>query len=121
MKKINTYKALDEIEEFWSPKIAGEINDSQVKLAKVKGEFDKHHHENSDEMFLVLKGELTIELPEEEKTLGEGEFIIIPKGKDQKPIAKEETHLMLFEKKSTLNTGNKQTEKTKTELERIEH
>lgn len=120
MKKINTYEALDKIEEFWSPKIAGEINDSDVKLAKLKGEFDKHHHEDSDEMFFVLKGELTIELPKEEKILSEGEFIIIPKGKDHKPIAKEETHLMLFEKKSTLNTGNKETEKTKKELEKID-
>ena len=100
------------IDEYWSPRITGELNDSYVKLAKLKGEFIWHHHENEDELFLVVQGELVIELRDQVVKLEEGEFIIIPKGTEHRPVATDEVYVMLIELKSTINTGNVQNERT---------
>lgn len=96
----------------WHPRIAGELNDSYVKLAKLKGEFVWHHHENEDEMFLVVKGTLVIKLRDRDLTIRAGEFVIIPRGVKHLPVAEEEVHVLLLEPKSTLNTGNAQNERT---------
>lgn len=119
MEKINLSEKLNLISEYWSPRIAGELNGQQVKLAKLKGEFVWHHHENEDEMFLVLKGRLIIRLPNEEVLLNEGEFFIVPRGVEHQPVAQEEVHLLLFEPASTLNTGNIQNERTVAKLDRV--
>jgi mannose-6-phosphate isomerase-like protein (cupin superfamily) len=115
MNTVNIASKFSLIEEFWSPRIAGELNDSYVKLAKLKGEFVWHHHENEDELFLVVKGKLLIKLHERDLWLEEGEFVIIPKGIEHCPIAEEEVHVLLLEPKSTLNTGNIRNERTKTD------
>ncbi len=119
MDKINLAQKLSLFNEHWSPKIVGELNDSYVKLAKLKGEFDWHHHDNEDEMFFVVKGQLTIKLRDKDVILNEGELVVIPKGVDHLSVAAEEVHVMLIEPKGTLNTGNVVTEKTKEVLERI--
>lgn len=112
MNAINIAQKFDLIDEFWSPRIVGELNDSYVKLAKLKGEFVWHHHDNEDEMFLVVKGRLTIKLRERDIQLEEGEFIIIPKGVEHRPIAAKEAHVLLLEPKTTRNTGNIENERT---------
>jgi mannose-6-phosphate isomerase-like protein (cupin superfamily) len=119
MDKINIYQKLALFNEYWSPKIAGEINDSYVKLAKLKGEFEWHYHENEDELFLVVKGELLLKLRDRDISLKEGEFFIVPKGVEHLPVAYEEAHVIFIEPKSTLNTGNVQDERTVSELGRI--
>ncbi|PKO13418.1 MAG: cupin domain-containing protein [Chloroflexi bacterium HGW-Chloroflexi-10] len=115
MNTVNIASKFSMIEEFWSPRIAGELNDSYVKLAKLKGEFVWHHHENEDELFLVVKGKLLIKLRERDIWLEEGEFAIIPKGIEHCPVAEEEVQVLLLEPKSTLNTGNIHNERTKTD------
>ena len=119
MEKVNLAHKFSLFQDHWSPKIAGELNDSYVKLAKLKGEFVWHHHEVEDELFLVVKGRLLIKLRDRDIWLEEGEFVIIPRGVEHLPIAEEEAHVLLLEPKSTLNTGNVQNEKTVAELERI--
>lgn len=119
MEKVNLAHKFSLFHDTWSPKIAGELNDSYVKLAKLKGEFVWHHHEAEDELFLVLKGSLLIKLRDRDIWLQEGEFVIIPRGIEHLPIAEEETHVLLVEPKSTLNTGNVRSERTVAELERI--
>ena len=119
MEKVNLNQKFSLIQDYWSPKIAGEINDSYVKLVKLKGEFVWHHHETEDELFLVVKGKLLIKLRDRDIWLQEGEFVIIPKGIDHLPIADEEAHVILLEPKSTLNTGNTQNERTVSNLEQI--
>ena len=99
-------------QEPWHPKIVGELNDSYVKLAKLKGEFIWHHHDNEDELFLVVKGTLVIKSRDQELTIHEGEFIIIPKGVEHLPVAEEEAQVLLLEPKSTSNTGNVRNERT---------
>jgi mannose-6-phosphate isomerase-like protein (cupin superfamily) len=105
--------------EYWSPKIAGELNGQYVKLAKLKGEFVRHHHEHEDELFMVVKGKLSIKLKDQNIELNEGQFFIIPRGVEHLPVAEEECHVMLFEPKSVLNTGNTKNEKTVEKLETI--
>jgi mannose-6-phosphate isomerase-like protein (cupin superfamily) len=117
--KVNLAQKLTLFNDYWSPRIVGELNDSHVKLVKVKGEFTWHHHDNEDELFLVVKGRLVIQLRDCDIALDEGEFVIIPKGVEHKPVAEEEAHILLLEPKSTLNTGNVRDEKTVEELERI--
>ena len=112
MEKVDIAQKFNLFQEHWSPKIVGELNDSYVKLAKIKGEFVWHHHENEDELFLVVKGRLLIKFRERDVWLNEGEFLIIPKGVEHLPMAKEEVHIMLLEPKSTVNTGNVQNERT---------
>ena len=119
MEKVNLNQKFSLIQDYWSPKIAGEINESYVKLVKLKGEFVWHHHETEDELFLVVKGKLLIKLRDRDIWLQEGEFVIIPKGIDHLPIADEEAHVILLEPKTTLNTGNTQNERTVTNLEQI--
>ncbi len=98
--------------EYWHPRIAGELNDSYIKLVKFKGEFVWHQHENEDELFWVLKGTLVIRLRDGDITLRPGQFAIIPKGVEHMPVADEEVHAVLLEPKTTLNTGNVQNERT---------
>lgn len=112
IEKVNIGKKFSLFHDHWSPKIVGEINDSHVKLAKLKGEFVWHHHDHEDEMFLVIKGSLKMKLRDGDMQLNEGEFVIIPKGVDHLPVAEEEVHLLLLEPKSTLNTGNVLNERT---------
>lgn len=109
---INIAKKFDLFTEHWSPKIAGELNDSYVKLAKVQGEFIWHHHDNEDELFFVVKGMLTIKLRERDLTIREGEFVIIPRGVEHMPVAEEEVWIMMLEPKTTSNTGNITNERT---------
>lgn len=119
LSKVNLMQKLNLFHDHWSPKIVGKLNDSYVKLAKLKGEFVWHHHDNEDELFLVLKGKLTMELRDGDVEVGEGEFIIVPKGVEHKPVAEEEVHLMLSEPKTTINTGNVKNERTVEKLEWI--
>ncbi|HEX4575017.1 MAG TPA: cupin domain-containing protein [Gemmatimonadales bacterium] len=105
--------------EYWSPKIVGEINESYVKVVKLKGEFVWHHHDAEDELFLVVKGRLLLRFRDREVWLDEGEFAIVPRGVDHLPIAPEEAHVLLLEPKSTLNTGNVRNERTLDDLERL--
>jgi mannose-6-phosphate isomerase-like protein (cupin superfamily) len=112
MNAINIADKFRLIQEYWSPRIAGELNDSYVKLVKLKGEFVWHHHENEDELFLVVKGKLLIKLRDRDLWLDEGEFAVIPRGVEHCPVAEEEVHVMLLEPKSTLNTGNVHNERT---------
>ncbi len=119
MEKVSLAEKFNLFQDYWSPKIAGEINDSYVKLAKLKGEFVWHHHENEDELFLVVKGSLLIRLGDRDVWLNEGEFFIVPKGIEHLPVAPEEVHVLLLEPKSTLNTGNTRGEMTVEQLERI--
>ncbi len=119
MEKINLTDKFSLFQEHWSPKIVGELNDSYVKLAKLKGEFVWHQHEGEDELFLVVKGRLLIKLRDRDIWLDEGEFTIIPKGIEHLPVADEEVHVLLLEPKSTLNTGNVQNERTVADLKQI--
>jgi mannose-6-phosphate isomerase-like protein (cupin superfamily) len=119
MDKVNLAQKFSLFSEHWSPKIVGELNDSHVKLVKVKGEFTWHSHENEDELFLVVKGRLTIRLRDRDVTLSEGEFFIVPKGVEHLPTAEEEAHILLLEPKSTLNTGDVINDRTVAALDRI--
>jgi len=112
MKVVNFEDKFRQITEYWQPRIAGEVNDSYVKLAKLKGEFVWHHHENEDELFMVVQGRLLIKLRDRELWLEAGEFVIIPKGVEHCPVAEEEVQVLLLEPKSTLNTGNVRNERT---------
>lgn len=119
MSAINLNEKLTLFQETWTPKIIGELNGQQVKLAKLKGEFVWHQHENEDELFYVVKGQLIIELRDQTITLKEGEMYIVQRGVEHKPIAHEEVHVMLFEPVSTAHTGDIEHELTKDELDWI--
>ena len=119
MEKVNLMEKFALIGDYWSPKNAGELNGQYVKLTKLKGDFIWHHHENEDELFLVVKGQLTLKFRDEDVVLEEGEFLIVPRGVEHKPVAVEEAQVLLFEPKSTLNTGNIRGERTVEDLERI--
>lgn len=112
MDKVNVTDALDQITDYWKPVIVGDLNQQHVKLVKVKGEFVMHHHEHEDEFFLVIKGILKMDFGDRLLEVKEGEFIIVPKGVKHRPIADTETHILLFEPESTLNTGNIRNELT---------
>lgn len=112
INKVNISEKFGLFQEHWQPRIVGELNDFYVKLVKLKGEFVWHHHEKEDEMFFIVKGELLMYFREKEIMVREGEFIIIPKGVEHLPVARDEVHIMLFEPKSTINTGNIQNERT---------
>ena len=103
---VNIADKLSKFNEYWSPKIVGELNDHKVQVVKLKGEFVWHHHEKEDELFLVIKGELTIHFGDRDVEVNEGEFVIIPHLIEHKPEAKEEVHIVLIEPKGTVNTGN---------------
>lgn len=120
MNKVNLSEKLAHFSEHWRPRIVGELNGQQVKLAKLKGEFAWHHHEHEDELFLVLRGVLLLRLPGREVVINEGEFFIVPRGVEHQPVAEdEEVHVLLFEPASTLNTGNLRNERTIVHLERF--
>lgn len=119
MEAISLEKKFGRFTEYWKPKIIGELNDSYVKAVKFQGEFVWHHHENEDELFLVVKGTLRMRFRERDVMVREGEFIIVPKGVEHLPVAEQECHVMLLEPKTTLNTGNVRNERTLPELERI--
>jgi mannose-6-phosphate isomerase-like protein (cupin superfamily) len=119
MKKINISQKLAQFNDHWNPRIIGELNKQHVKLAKIKGEFIWHKHEDEDEMFLVLKGTLKIEFRDRTETIQENEIIIVPKGVEHKPIAEEEVSIMLFEPATTINTGALENELTRKNLESI--
>lgn len=112
METVNISQKFSLFNEYWSPRIVGELNDSYVKLAKLQGEFVWHQHEKEDELFLVVKGKLLIKLRERDLWINEGEFVIIPKGVEHCPVADEEVQVILLEPKSTLNTGDRQNERT---------
>ncbi len=112
MEKVNLAEKLAAFDELWSPRIVAELNGQHVKLVKVKGEFVRHHHDLEDELFLVLAGRLVMELDGEDVVLEPGELVVVPRGVAHRPRADEETHLLLFEPVSTLNTGNVRDERT---------
>ncbi|MFO7584977.1 MAG: cupin domain-containing protein [Anaerolineales bacterium] len=112
MNTINLSQKFDLFHEHWRARIVGELNDSYVKLAKLKGEFVWHKHDEEDELFLVVKGKLLIKLRDRDLWIDEGEFIIIPKGVEHCPVAEEEVQVLLLEPKSTRNTGDVENERT---------
>jgi mannose-6-phosphate isomerase-like protein (cupin superfamily) len=118
MEKVNIAQKFSQIQEPWKPRIAGELNGQMVKLGKFQGPFVWHHHENEDELFLVVKGRFRMELRDRNIWIEEGEFLIVPRGVEHRPVAEEEAWVLLFEPASTLNTGNVQNELTLPELER---
>ncbi|HML34588.1 MULTISPECIES: cupin domain-containing protein [Sporomusa] len=119
MEKIVLAEKFNLFTEHWSPKIVAELNDSYIKLAKLKGEFVWHHHDEEEELFFVVKGTLLIKFRDKEVLLNEGECIVIPKGVEHLPVADEEVHVMLIEPKTTLNTGNVVNERTVETLNKI--
>jgi len=119
IKKVNLKEKFNSFTEHWTPKIVGELNNQFVKVAKFKGEFVMHHHENEDELFFVTKGVLNIELTSKTIVINEGEFVIIPKGVKHKPYSEEEVEVLLFEPASTLNTGNEINDLTVNDLEKL--
>jgi mannose-6-phosphate isomerase-like protein (cupin superfamily) len=119
MEKVNLKEKLSGIKDHYVPRVAGELNGQLVKLVKFKGEFVWHHHDNEDELFYVVKGSFDMELEGRTITINEGEFIIIPKGVEHRPVAQEEVEVMLFEPASTLNTGNVENELTLKQLEKV--
>jgi mannose-6-phosphate isomerase-like protein (cupin superfamily) len=124
MDKVNLEQKFGSFSDHWSPKIVGELNGQQVKLVKFQGEFVWHHHEQEDELFLVLRGSFRMDYREDsglEKALeiGEGEFVIVPHGVVHRPVADREVHVLLFEPAGTLNTGNVRGAQTVEKLLRI--
>jgi mannose-6-phosphate isomerase-like protein (cupin superfamily) len=119
MHAVNIVEKFRKIEDYWNPRLIGELNDFAVKAVKLKGEFIWHHHKVEDELFLVVKGTLRMRFREHEALVREGEFLIVPHGVEHQPVADEEVHLILLEPKTTLNTGTVTNERTVHELERI--
>ena len=120
ISKVSIQDKLDLFNDYYNPRIIGKLNGQHVKLVKLKGEFIWHKHDNEDEMFLVINGQLKMELRDKKVTINKGEFIIIPKGVEHKPVADAEVHIMLFEPASTLNTGEtEESELTRHILEEI--
>jgi mannose-6-phosphate isomerase-like protein (cupin superfamily) len=119
MTKVNLSDKFAQFAEQWSPKIVGELNGQLVKLVKFQGEFVWHHHETEDEMFLVVKGSFRMELRDRSIDLHPGEFLIVPRGVEHRPVADQECQVMLFEPASTVNTGSAGGERTLLELDRI--
>jgi mannose-6-phosphate isomerase-like protein (cupin superfamily) len=117
--KITLADKLARFDDRWNPRIIADLNDSHVKLAKVQGEFVWHRHADEDELFLVLHGTLTIELRDGAVTLGPGEMVVIPRGVEHRPVAREEVHLMLIEPKGIRHTGDVDSELTVHEYTRI--
>ena len=112
MDKVNLAQKFALFDDYWSPKVAGELNGQQVKLVKLQGPFVWHHHETEDELFLVVKGRFRMEFRDRQVWLEEGEFLIVPHGVEHRPVAEEEAHVLLFEPASTLNTGNVTSDRT---------
>jgi mannose-6-phosphate isomerase-like protein (cupin superfamily) len=119
MEKVTLTDKFARFTDHWGPKIVGELNGQQVKLVKFQGEFVWHHHADEDELFLVVKGRFRMEFRDQQIGLEEGEFLIVPRGVEHRPVAEEEAHILLFEPASTLNTGNVRNERTVERLGRI--
>lgn len=116
---VNVRDKFAKFTDHWRPRVVGELNDTLVKLVKIKGEFVWHHHDEEDELFFIAKGRLLMKFRNREVWIQEGEFLIVPRGVEHCPVAPEEVHIMLVEPKSTVNTGNVVSERTVTEFERI--
>lgn len=112
MNKVILAEKFQKISSFWEPGIVGELNGQHVKIAKIKGEFIWHSHDEEDELFLIVKGRVIIRLRDRYVELNEGEFFIVPKGVEHQPFAPEEAHILMFEPAGTLNTGTKKNERT---------
>lgn len=119
MEKVNLEQKFQLFTEHWSPKIVGELNGQHVKLARLKGEFVWHKHDLEDELFFIVKGSLKMEFRDKTIVVNENEFIVVPRGVEHRPVAEKEVLVMLFEPATTLNTGDKENEFTKKELDRI--
>jgi len=119
IEKVRLAEKFAQFHDTWSPKIVGELNDSHVKLVKLQGEFVWHHHEQEDELFLVISGHLVIKLRDGDIHLDPGEFVIIPRGVEHLPVAEQEVQVLLLEPKTTINTGTVTNERTVTDLERL--
>jgi len=119
METVNLKDKFGKFQDYCNPRVIGEVNDCQVKAVKLKGEFVWHHHEQEDELFLVVEGTLRMKFRDREAVVNPGEFIIVPKGTEHCPVADQEVHVVLIEPKSTLNTGNITNERTVAQLERI--
>jgi mannose-6-phosphate isomerase-like protein (cupin superfamily) len=119
METVNLSDKFSHFSDYFHPRVIGDLNDTHVKVVKLKGEFVFHHHDNEDELFLVVKGTLRMKFRDRESIIRPGEFLIVPKGVEHCPVADEEVHLVLIEPKSTLNTGNITNERTVAQLERI--
>lgn len=116
---VNLAEKLAQIGDYWHPRVVGDVNEMQVKLVKLRGAFDWHHHETEDELFLVVHGNLTMRFRDRDESIGEGEFLIVPHGVEHLPVAEDEVHVLLFEPRTTLNTGMVQTDRTRVVLERL--
>ena len=119
MQTENLREKFGMFHDYCNPRVIGDVNDCQVKAVKLKGEFMWHHHENEDELFLVVQGTLRMKFRGREAVVREGEFVIVPRGVEHCPVADEEVHIILIEPRTTLNTGNVKNERTVTQLERI--
>jgi mannose-6-phosphate isomerase-like protein (cupin superfamily) len=119
MEKVNLAEKFSLFNDYCNPRIIGELNGQHVKAVKLKGEFVWHKHDHEDELFLVIKGNFNMELRDKTITLNEGEFFIVPRGIEHKPVAEEEVHIILFEPATTINTGEVENELTRTTLEKI--
>ena len=119
MPAVNLAEKFAKFQDYWNPRILGELNDCQVKAVKIKGEFVWHHHDHEDELFLVVQGTLRMRFRDRDELIREGEFIIVPRGVEHLPVADEEVHIILLEPNTTLNTGNIENERTVRELEHI--
>ena len=119
MEKVNIAEKLSLFSDHWNPRIIGELNGQHVKAVKLQGEFVWHHHDHEDELFLVIKGKLKMEFRDKTVEINPGEFIIVPKKIEHKPVADEEVQILLFEPASTLNTGNVENERTRKHLEKL--
>ena len=119
MDKVNIKDKLSTFQALWKPKIVGELNGQYVKLVKFKGEFVWHQHDNEDELFMTIKGSFEMQYRNRSETINEGEFVIVPRGVEHRPVAEDEVHVLLFEPATTLNTGNVENEMTVKNLERL--
>ena len=119
MHKINIAEKFSKISEYYKPHIAGELNGQMIKLVKANTEFVWHHHDHEDEMFLVVAGRFRMDFRDRSVWIEEGEFIVVPRGVEHRPVAEQEAHVLLFEPATTLNTGNVQDERTLKELQSI--
>ena len=119
MEKVNLRDKLALFSDHWSPKVVGDLNGQQVKLVKFVGEFVWHHHDHEDELFLVVSGRFRMEFRDRHVWLEEGEFLIVPRGVEHRPVADEEVHVLLFEPSTTRNTGNVTDERTVEHLQRL--
>jgi mannose-6-phosphate isomerase-like protein (cupin superfamily) len=119
MDKVNLKETFARFDDAWHPRIVGDVNDMQVKVARMRGEFMWHHHVNEDEMFLVVRGTLLMRFRDREVRVEPGEFLIVPRGVEHLPVAVDECEVMMIEPRTTLNTGNLVNERTVPELERL--